>query len=340
MKGAVSTRPAVSVIIPTHNRAELLPRAIQSVLAQTFRDFELIIVDDASSDSTQAVARALQSSDARIRYIRHGANQGEGASRNTGIAAALGEFIAFLDDDDEWVRRKLEAQLAVFQSPTVGNPGLVYCGAIYADASTGEELGRVQARKRDALLCDLLDSNCIIAGASTAMVEREVFKLCGFFNTAPVLHDGEGTDWEMWIRIARGYGFDFVDEPLARIYYRLGPSLTSNELAWANKARAHEHILEQQRAIIPKCLRSASNALHRIRRLYVYGGMVAQGRKRFVDALRLNPGNPKAWLSLVASLFGPGFYRWAYERALPIWGNPDYRTVTQASLRSGRGAKA
>lgn len=336
----MTKKPTVSVVIPTHNRAHLLPRAIRGVLAQTFRDFELIIVDDASDDNTVAVVRAFQSSDTRVRYLRHDFNQGEGASRNTGIAAAQGEFVAFLDDDDEWLPQKLETQLGLFSSSAAKKLGLVYCTAIYADASTGTELGSVPARKRGALLCDLLDSNCIVGGASTALVKKEVFEECGLFDSASALRDGEGTDWEMWVRIARGYSFDFVDQPLARIYLRLGKSLTSNDLAWANKARAHEYILEQHHALISKCRRSASNALYRVGRLYLYGGLIGRGRKCFLDALRLNPANPKAWLSLAASLFGPRFYRLVYERALPIWGNPDYRAISTAALRSNRQGRA
>ena len=100
--------PKVSVIIPTHNRAALLPRAVQSVLAQTFTDFELIIVDDASTDRTPSVVAAI--ADPRLRPFRHQRNLGVSAARNTGIANARGHYVAFLDDDDEWLPRKLQWQ--------------------------------------------------------------------------------------------------------------------------------------------------------------------------------------------------------------------------------------
>jgi glycosyltransferase involved in cell wall biosynthesis len=91
--------PLVTVIIPTYNRARLLGRAIDSVLAQIFTDFELIIVDDGSVDNTRQLV--LGYADQRIRYLRHERNQGANAARNTGVRAATGKYVAFLDSDDE-----------------------------------------------------------------------------------------------------------------------------------------------------------------------------------------------------------------------------------------------
>ena len=96
--------PTLTTIIPTYNRAALVKRAIQSVLNQTFQDFEIIVVDDSSVDNTEEVVKGFR--DDRIRYIRHPNNKGLPAGRNTGIKVASGEYIAFLDDDDEWKKRK------------------------------------------------------------------------------------------------------------------------------------------------------------------------------------------------------------------------------------------
>ncbi|MFC7193467.1 glycosyltransferase family 2 protein [Halosimplex aquaticum] len=120
--------PQVSVIIPTYNRATLVKRAIQSVLNQTFKDFELIIVDDASDDETPEVIDSIN--DARLEYIRHDLNRHGGAARNTGIKYASGKYIAFLDDDDEWYPTKLERQVERFE--TVSNEiGSFIAGARY-----------------------------------------------------------------------------------------------------------------------------------------------------------------------------------------------------------------
>ena len=119
-----SEPPRVSVVIPTHNRAEWLPRAVASVLAQTWTDFELLIVDDHSTDETPALIARF--ADRRIRSFRHERNMGQSKALNTGIEHARGEYVAFLDDDDEWLPGKLAAQVALLDAapPEVG---LVYC---------------------------------------------------------------------------------------------------------------------------------------------------------------------------------------------------------------------
>ena len=106
--------PLVSVVLPTYNRARLLRRAAGSVLAQTHRNFELLVVDDASTNDTHALVEALD--DDRIRFLQHAENQGGSAARNTGLHAARGRYVAFLDSDDEWLPQKLARQIAVFRA--------------------------------------------------------------------------------------------------------------------------------------------------------------------------------------------------------------------------------
>ena len=131
----MSESPKVSVIIPTHNRARLLPRAVDSVLAQTYQDFELLIVDDGSTDDTQAVIAGL--TDPRIRAFRHNANRRQSAARNLGIGEAVGEYLAFLDDDDEFTTDSLAKRLAAFESASP-DIALVYGWREYVDDATGE----------------------------------------------------------------------------------------------------------------------------------------------------------------------------------------------------------
>ena len=119
--------PQVSVIIPTYNRAHLLSRAIKSVLNQTFQDFEIIIVDDASTDDTDKLVVSFH--DSRVRYIQHEKNHGGGAVRNSAIKQAQGDYIAFLDSDDEWLPEKLEKQMKLFNG-TSKKVGLVSAGAV------------------------------------------------------------------------------------------------------------------------------------------------------------------------------------------------------------------
>jgi glycosyltransferase involved in cell wall biosynthesis len=292
------------------------------VLTQTFQGFELIIVDDASTDGTGGVARSFQRADPRVHYLKHMENQGASAARNTGIAIAKGEFIAFLDDDDEWLPSKLDEQLAVFRSSSVENLGLVYCGAILVDAATGKELGWMPATKRGNLVGELLKGNCISGGGSTAVVRRQVFDQCGTFDTAALLALGPSEDWDMWLRIAHTFGFDFASEFLVRYSSRLGANRTARDLAWADHARAHEYIMQKQDGLLQQYRCSASTNLHDVGYLYLLGGMGARGRQRFLEALRWNPANIKAWVSLGLSLFGPTFYQWAYATYHRLSGRP------------------
>jgi len=123
----MAERPTVSVIISTYNRAYLIDRFIQSVLNQTYQDFELIVVDDGSTDNTEDIIRQFQEKDKRIKYIKHDKNKGGSAERNTGIKNSVGKYIAFQDSDDEWFPEKLEKQMEVFKN-TSSKVGVVYTG--------------------------------------------------------------------------------------------------------------------------------------------------------------------------------------------------------------------
>src|SRR5215471_7855638 len=140
--------PKVSVIIPTHNRAEFLRSAITSVLNQTYQDFEIIVVDDASTDKTPEVVASFH--DGKIKYIRHDANKGDAGSRNTGIRNSSGDFLAFLDDDDEWLPEKLQMQVGLLRNSRV-KVGGVYTGSLRIDKTTGKILAIDIAGKRGDL---------------------------------------------------------------------------------------------------------------------------------------------------------------------------------------------
>ena len=135
--------PRISVIVPTYNRKNMLLSAIRSVLNQTYKDFEIIVIDDASSDGTRRAMNGIENE--RLRYIRHEENRGQSAAYNTGIKASEGTYIAFLNDDDEYVPNKLERQLKVLENsrPEVG---LVYSGHYRVD-NVGQIIGQRLALK-------------------------------------------------------------------------------------------------------------------------------------------------------------------------------------------------
>ena len=166
--------PTVSVIIPTYNRAHVLGRSIQSVLNQTFQDFELIIVDDASTDDTESLVNRFRSK--KIKYIRHQVNQGGsvGPTPNTGLRIAKGDYIAFQDDDDEWMPEKLERQMKVICAapPEVG---VVYTRITKYD-SLGNYIRPLKVAKKEGYLFKQLLNECFIQW-TTALIRRECFDI-------------------------------------------------------------------------------------------------------------------------------------------------------------------
>ncbi len=210
--------PIVSVIIPTYNRSNLLDRAIRSVLAQSFTDFELIVVDDASTDDTQSLVGAVNYS--RIKIIRHERNKGAPAARNTGIKVSQGEYIGFLDDDDEWLPKKLEKQLEAFQS-SFDDVSLVYTGFYFASGKNGSRLAQITPTLKGDIYLDLLRRN--IPAGNTSLIRKHCFAKCGLFDeTLPSCQD-----WDMWIRISKFYKFDFVAEALSNVYVH-GRQISTN----------------------------------------------------------------------------------------------------------------
>ena len=204
-KGAM---PRVSVIIPTYNRKDYVQEAIDSVLAQTFTDYEIIVVDDGSTDGTGEVLQAKYGD--RIRYVWQ-ENQGESVARNRGIEMAQGEYIALLDSDDLWLPEKLEKQVAYLEAhPDVG---MVFSQAWQIDA----EGNRISDRKMNhgvtpesLTLQALCFSNCI-AVPSTAVLTASLLQTVGGFD--PAIRYGEVYD--LFLRVRLHAAISIVPEPLA-----------------------------------------------------------------------------------------------------------------------------
>ena len=197
----------VSVVIATHNRPGLLAGAVRSVLEQTYRNLELIVVDDASSAETAEMMGRFR--DARIRYLRHAEVRGGSAARNTGIANARGCFIAFLDDDDEWLPQKLACQMERFRE----NPqaGAVYTGFIWMEHQQRRIVDVQIPKKRGYLFDDLMVGN-VIGTPSTVVIRRKCFDGVGFFDEALLSSE----DIDMWRRLSGSCYFDYVKTPLMR----------------------------------------------------------------------------------------------------------------------------
>lgn len=210
--------PLVSVVIPAYNSARTITATIQSALAQTVGELEVIVVDDGSSDETVASVEAI--GDPRVRIVRR-ENGGAAAARNSGIRAARGRWVALLDADDLWLPEKLERQLAVLESdPAVR---AVQSGAYFVD----DELNVLYVRRcfqpQDNLLTFLRFQNMPNV-ASTWMVEREKLIEIGMFDEQLAILE----DWELSLRIARHCNPVCIPEPLSR--YRVHPGNRSRDL--------------------------------------------------------------------------------------------------------------
>lgn len=193
----------VSVVIPTYNRKAFLSRAIQSVLVQSFPRFELIVVDDGSTDTTPALLAALD--DPRVRYLRI-AHSGVARARNRGIAAARFEWFSFLDSDDTWHRRKLEAQIdALAREPAFR---VAHTDEVWIRRGRRVNPGK-RHRKHGGWIYPYCLPLCLIS-PSSVMVHREVFDRLGVFDEAyPVCED-----YELWLRVASSYPVLFLEERL------------------------------------------------------------------------------------------------------------------------------
>jgi glycosyltransferase involved in cell wall biosynthesis len=193
----------ISVIIPTYNRASLLGRAIESVLGQSFRDFELLIIDDGSTDNTAEVVEGI--TDSRIRYV-FGEHRGVSRARNIGVELSNRAWVGFLDSDDQWHPRKLERQIETLEV----NPGfrLIHTNEIWI--RNGKPLGQKEKhRKFGGWIFHRCLPLCLISPSSVLLDRRFLKDLGGFDESFPVCED-----YELWLRVTSCQPVVFLDEPL------------------------------------------------------------------------------------------------------------------------------
>jgi glycosyltransferase involved in cell wall biosynthesis len=209
--------PAVSVVVATRNYGQYLAAALRSVLAQTWTNLEVLVIDDGSTDDTPIIIRPFLA-DPRVRYHRTD-GLGQSRAKNLGIQLSKAPIIAFLDGDDEWLPIKLERQVPLFDNPTVG---VVYSRRTLMDAAS-RDLSTPESRLTRGQIFDyLLVQNPICF--SSVVVRRTVFDSIGMFDPALPL----AIDYDLWLRVSRHFAFDYVDEPLVR--YRTGHANLSSRI--------------------------------------------------------------------------------------------------------------
>lgn len=291
----------VSVVITTYKRApEILRRAIDSVRGQTYTDWELIVVDD-SPESYQDRPRVRElveaSGDARIRYIAHEVNQGACAARNTGLEAARGAYIAYLDDDDEWLPEKLALQVRKAEQCGPGT-ALIYCGSVTVNDAAGTERVKKQSWYRGNIYPQLILDN-FVGSTSFPLIRRECLIRIGGFDEQMQ----SAQDADVWLRLTGIYEADYVKEPLVRYHVHGGERITTDpmkKIAGLERLnqKNDDYIREHPEAFWVRNIRLAY--------MYARGGIYGKAFHTWGRAVRKCPWKVKGNLRYLALMLRDG----------------------------------
>lgn len=281
--------PKVSVVVPTYNRAGLLPRAIRSVLAQTYEDFELIVVDDHSTDRTPTVITSF--GDPRLKVLRHPQNGGQSMAFNTGMEHAQGEYVAFLDDDDEWLPDKLGAQVALLDAAPA-KVAMIHGWRDIVDDRDDRTVNSIRRTLRGNIYEHMLALETPVPPSSW-LLRKAVAKSIGFDED---LHVAKDLDF-----VARfcqeGWEVDYVPAVVLRKHLHPHGQLTdeteSHLAGRINQIRMHMTRFDLDLQVRPRALAK----IHR--RIVDYGcsaGMRRVVASSLLACLRLEPLRTSLWL--------------------------------------------
>ena len=283
--------PRVSVVLPAFNRAAAIGTSVASILRQTWSDFELIVVDDGSTDGTVEAVRAFD--DPRIQLLSTPRNMGPSGARNTGIRAARGEWVAFQDSDDEWLPEKLERQMARLDEPGAGwiaaYCGMAIVGSVHVERRQRTRLRYIPAPEVTEVEGDILPSLLRSSLVSTQMLvarRSELEAIGGFDEGLPAL-----VDWDLVLRLAARGPFAFVDEPL--VLQRFSENSITRDMARRTVARAqiiakHEPLMARQPELLVQQYRSLAGEYRQLGRLHAARAAIAAAR-------RVRPLAPDLW---------------------------------------------
>ncbi len=244
--------PQVSIIVPSYNRAEFIPATLDSILAQSFKDFELIFVDDGSTDNTEAILFKYTTQDSRVKYIKQ-ANSERAVARTNGMKQAQGNYFALVDSDDIWYANKLEKQIEVLESQAE----IVFCYAavnrINLDGKRVKTAPRQHQGHSGYIYSDLLIRNFI--PSVTPVFRREIFDKVGAQNTEFIPYE----DWDFWLRISLEGKFFHIKESLGD--YRLHPGQSVKNVKAEHIEKVTLAVLEKNTDIAnPKLLEYLTQA--------------------------------------------------------------------------------
>lgn len=286
--------PRVSVILPTYNRANLVGRAIRSVLEQTYQDFELIVVDG-SSDNTYEVVKDF--SDPRIRYFKEHKKSNAAAARNIGIKTARGEFIAFQDSDDEWLPGKLDIQMQVF-SNSHKKIGVVYSDMLRICKKGDIYWHSPSNMPEDGIIYNRALERVFSIGIQTALIKKLCIIKSGLLDER--LYSLE--DFELFIRLSKYFYFYHINKPLVKYYDTINSVSTNDEAHIA----AYEFIMQKYKKDMDK--KSIASLQFMVGNKLCQRGLLNKGKFLLFSALRSDPLNTKYLLAAFASMLGKSTY--------------------------------
>lgn len=307
------SEPLVSIVIPTYNRASLIGQSLKSALAQTYKNCEIIVVDDGSTDNTRQV---VESFGPAVRYISKD-NSGPSPTRNLGIREAKGEYVAFLDSDDLWEPTKIEKQLRCFEQ----NPdrGMVSCNYRFIDQNNavikdpGAYPGYVPA---PYLINDMVRLQFPFAATSQFMFRRSIFEKIGAFKENLRISE----DVDLLIRVGVKFPIGYVDEVLVSVRLHENHSMreTPRHEIWLNSVRVYQSHADEIRQIVPKPERFFAN-------FYALAGNSALLSSKRIIALGLHwkavclaPTRLKGYKDCVRCFLPMGYLKSRYEKSLKI----------------------
>jgi glycosyltransferase involved in cell wall biosynthesis len=288
----VADECVVSIILPTLNRADLLPRSIRSVLEQTFTGFELIVVDDGSTDHTAEVVASF--SDGRIKYHRHEMSRGAAAARNTGWRMSRGRYIAFQDSDDQWSSSKLAAQLRAIENAS-SRVGTCVCSLRqHIDGEVLEVIHPAGERMGRQVIKQLAGG--ISYGTVALLVKREVFEATdGFDERLP-----RRQDYDLCLKLAEQGSFVFLPDILIETF-RFADSISMDPFKFVD---ATQMIFAKHSHIFGRYTKGYSLQLYRAGKYLLRAGHYRPALSLLMTAIRANPLNWRAHVLTAGLLSG------------------------------------
>lgn len=299
-------KPLVTAIITTYQRNEnILKRAIDSVINQNYEDLELIIVDDNGIESSyhnMVLNLVKKYSNNKIQLISHRNNEGVQKARNNGIKEAKGEFIALLDDDDEWLENKITEQIKLFQGDLNESVAIVYCwyNLIRIDSSGNRnvQLIKTPEYEQQKVIKELIKTN-FIGSNSFPLLRKKYVEKVRLYDESLL----SSQDWDLWIRLSNTYEVRCVKEPLVNYYEHKGEKITSNPKA---RIKGSKIFYSKYKDLIESDTQALSNYSRDLAYYLIKAGSYMEARKLLIITLSADKSiNSKKWIyrQLIKSYF-------------------------------------